>query len=301
MTKMQFGYDEEGNEILIKEGLYQVMMAWEKPYMEACIDALQPSGDVLEVGFGLGYSSTRIQYYHPKTHTIIEYDPTVAARAREWAKQYVGITIIEKTWQEALPALGRFDAVFFDDYPLEAAGVIEASLKEAQRAAPLVEEGIKRMKEAADKIPQMTSVHYQDKDLEQLVTMVSEEEKQKLPRFFLELYRNQQISRAQVECYVSAQDLEGIEVQEKKTFPGRSDRLFEFLVPCLKEHMRIGARFSCYVEDPSSKYGHPLFEEHIILNPMLSYKERWIDIEVPSYCKYYSGNQALVITITKEG
>ena len=36
------------------------MMEWEKPYMEASIDTLQPTGDVLEIGFGLGYSATQI-------------------------------------------------------------------------------------------------------------------------------------------------------------------------------------------------------------------------------------------------
>lgn len=72
----------------MKDGNLQVMMEWEKPYMEACIDALKPIGDVLEVGFGLGYSSTRIQKYHPKSHTIIECDPTVVQKAKEWAKNY---------------------------------------------------------------------------------------------------------------------------------------------------------------------------------------------------------------------
>ena len=58
--------DEFGNEILMEyDGSwnYQVMMEWEKPYMEACIDELHPKGDVLEIGFGMGYSATQIQKY----------------------------------------------------------------------------------------------------------------------------------------------------------------------------------------------------------------------------------------------
>ena len=57
----QYKLDEYGKEILLKDDKHQVMMEWEKPYMEACIDKLQPKGDVLEIGFGMGYSATQIQ------------------------------------------------------------------------------------------------------------------------------------------------------------------------------------------------------------------------------------------------
>src|SRR5436190_2018997 len=46
--KMRYDQDENGKEILLKEDTFQVMMEWEKPYMQACIDELQPFGDVLE-------------------------------------------------------------------------------------------------------------------------------------------------------------------------------------------------------------------------------------------------------------
>ena len=67
MCQMQFTKDDLGHEVLLKDGKFQVMMQWEKPYMQACIDALKPTGDVLEVGFGCGYSATHIQTYHPKS------------------------------------------------------------------------------------------------------------------------------------------------------------------------------------------------------------------------------------------
>ena len=53
MQKQKDIYDKD---ILINNKNEQVMMAWEKPYMEKCIDVLQPHGDVLEIGYGLGYS-----------------------------------------------------------------------------------------------------------------------------------------------------------------------------------------------------------------------------------------------------
>ena len=118
MLQQQYKIDEHGKEILLKDNKHQVMMEWEKPYMEACIDKLQPKGDVLEIGFGMGYSATRIQKYKPKSHTIIEMDPTVIERLKEWAKDYDNIIIVEGTWQEKIHNLGTFDEIFMDDSPL---------------------------------------------------------------------------------------------------------------------------------------------------------------------------------------
>jgi len=96
-----------------------VMMEWEKSYMKKCIDKLQPKGDVLEIGFGMGYSATQIQKYKPKSHTIIEMDSLVIKRLKKWAKNYDNIIIVEGTWQEKLNDLGTFDEIFFDDFPLK--------------------------------------------------------------------------------------------------------------------------------------------------------------------------------------
>jgi hypothetical protein len=292
---MEFGVDERGEEILLKEGRYQVMMAWEKPYMEACIDALKPSGDVLEVGFGLGYSASRIQSYHPKTHTIIECDPAVIARAKEWAKDKANVTIIEKTWQEALPSLDKFDAIFFDDYPLDREGTIEKALSASVAAAPIVQFGRNLMQTQEKLLPQMKAQQYTDADLEMLVQALGEEERKYLPKFLLELYTQGQIKKEQLKKYVAEEEIPALEQK-----PARVDRLFDFLLPCLKDHMRKGARFSCYLESATSKYEDPLFQKYILENPEVDYSETLIDVAVPSHCRYYSGNEALVITIVKQ-
>ncbi len=65
---LKYSKDINGDDILLEvceKGVSQVMMAWEKPYMEACINKLKPKGHVLEVGFGMGYSATQIQKYNP--------------------------------------------------------------------------------------------------------------------------------------------------------------------------------------------------------------------------------------------
>ena len=91
MLQQEYKTDKYGKEILLRYNKHQVMMEWEKPYMEACIDKLQPKGDVLEIGFGMGYSATQIQKYKPKSHTIIEMDKTVIKKLKKWAKDYDNI------------------------------------------------------------------------------------------------------------------------------------------------------------------------------------------------------------------
>ena len=89
---------------------YQVMMEWEKQYMVDLIEKLNPSGKVLEIGFGLGISASEIQKYDIESHTIIERDPEVLRVAHDWAsKQNHTVYIVEGKWQDALQHLGTFD------------------------------------------------------------------------------------------------------------------------------------------------------------------------------------------------
>ena len=117
--------DEYNKEIILSDEGNQVMMEWEKPYMESCIDALAPSGDVLEVGFGFGYSSTRIMEHNPQSYTIIECDSKIIEKIKQWAKKWekicpqIPINIVKGRWQDCLDDLGEFDTIFFDDYPLD--------------------------------------------------------------------------------------------------------------------------------------------------------------------------------------
>ena len=62
--KLIYKKDENDHEMLCDEtGKHQVMMEWEKPYMEFSIEKLNPTGHVLEIGFGMGYSATSICSY----------------------------------------------------------------------------------------------------------------------------------------------------------------------------------------------------------------------------------------------
>ena len=106
--------DIYNKDILLNEKKEQIMMEWEKPYMEECINTLKPQGDVLEIGFGLGYSANQIRKYPIKSHTIIEADDTIYKDLLNWSDSK---TIpVHGYWQKELSRLGQFDCIFFDDF-----------------------------------------------------------------------------------------------------------------------------------------------------------------------------------------
>jgi hypothetical protein len=313
---LEFTHDAHGKELLLKEGKFQVMMEWEKPYMEACIDALKPFGDVLEIGFGCGYSATRIQTYHPKSHTIIECDPVVVELARQFSQKYPHINIIENTWQDALESLGVFDAIFLDDYPLETEAEMQTMQEKAVVSISVLEMGKQTLAGLKTTITPHLPKSYSDEDLLeffQLITSTNYMEPRHLLSFLEDLKISKQITEKQQQFAIETSLSKGLITQadlasfsppingggSSFAFEEKGDRLFEFLSRALERHMRKGSRFSCFLEDPTSKFENKKFYDHIITNPYLDYTEEWINIEVPENCQYYKGTTALVITITK--
>jgi hypothetical protein len=118
--KLEYTKDICGNDILQDEtGQHQVMMEWEKPYMEACIDKLDISGSVLEIGFGLGYSANRICSSPNITeYTVVECSPVVWEKVEEFKKKKsnLKINLIKGRWQDVLCTCKKYDRCFFDDY-----------------------------------------------------------------------------------------------------------------------------------------------------------------------------------------
>ena len=141
----------------------QVMLQWKKLYCEALIDTLRPFGDVLEVGFGHGYAADRIQTYKPKSHTLIIQDPDTVKEARSWAKKHANITIVEGSWQDKLPSLGTFDAIFFNDYPIDTEmGMINrVNLENMEQTSSQAKELLSKLE---NQLSQMT-IHYSDQEI----------------------------------------------------------------------------------------------------------------------------------------
>ncbi|MBN1579004.1 MAG: class I SAM-dependent methyltransferase [Chitinispirillaceae bacterium] len=99
---------------------HQVMMDWETPYMNKMAEMLHEhaKGNILEVGFGMGISASRLQELGVESHTILEPHPEVFNYAQNWKKRYPDskITLLPVYWQTVRSSLGQFDGIFFDTY-----------------------------------------------------------------------------------------------------------------------------------------------------------------------------------------
>lgn len=88
-----------------------IMMAWEKPLMEAHAKAIcSRGGHILNIGFGMGLVDTAIQQYEPVTHTIVEAHPEVYNRmiSSGWGDKQ-NVKIIHGRWQDVLSQLESYD------------------------------------------------------------------------------------------------------------------------------------------------------------------------------------------------
>ncbi|KAL3617886.1 hypothetical protein CASFOL_038207 [Castilleja foliolosa] len=108
-----------------------VMMAWERPLMEAHAKAVcSGGGHILNIGFGMGLVDTAIQQYSPASHTIVEAHPEVYARMLQtgWGDKD-NVKIIFGRWQDVISQLELYDGakilltcnkslqrIFFDTY-----------------------------------------------------------------------------------------------------------------------------------------------------------------------------------------
>jgi protein arginine N-methyltransferase 2 len=88
-----------------------IMMAWEKPLMEAHAKAVcSGGGHILNIGFGMGLVDTAIQQYNPAMHTIVEAHPEVYERMirNGWGEKD-NVKIVFGRWQDVLSQLGTYD------------------------------------------------------------------------------------------------------------------------------------------------------------------------------------------------
>ncbi|KAG5188203.1 hypothetical protein JKP88DRAFT_178186 [Tribonema minus] len=151
-SRLVYSTDDKGKEILVLDTAngsmpYMgsntvVMMEWEKEYMQALVQALrvETSSNVLEIGWGCGYSANAIQAHKPQQHVIIECSDDVLQRAVPWAARQSGARMVQGFWQDVLASQDKlsnvkFDRVFFDDFPLPAADGAASSAAAAPDSA----------------------------------------------------------------------------------------------------------------------------------------------------------------------
>jgi hypothetical protein len=125
--KLTYKKDKLGKDILCDSSeVHQIMMEWEKPYMEKSIEILNPYGKVLEIGFGLGYSARKICSYD-KVHeyNVIECSPIVWKKFNDFKNEInetrpnLKINLIKGRWQDVLCLTEIYDCIYFDDYELD--------------------------------------------------------------------------------------------------------------------------------------------------------------------------------------
>lgn len=259
------------------EDKLKVFIEWKKLYSRALIDHLNPTGDVLEIGFGFGFAAERIEELHPKSHTIIESDPVTAINAKKWAEQHPGSRIIEGDWKETLKDLGQFNAIFYngdlmakDEITIMNFLFPEESIrqsKESKKLRDLLEEQISQAKK-----------QFSDQDIEDFYQKTGRFFREELPFFFKQLKENGNISNAQYENALKKYPLSG--ENEPQELPVQKENLILLIEDCLKNHMAPGCRFSSFLSSQTSKYEDATFFDAIITNPHLHYKEVSAPIQV---------------------
>jgi len=309
---LEFAKDEHGKDVILKHGKYQVMMEWEKPYMEACIDALKPSGDVLEIGFGLGYSASHIQTYNPKSHTIIECDPVVLQQAKQWSKKHPNTKIVSGIWQEKLGTLGKFDIIFFDDYSPEDPEMLKEIHQKEDELQEKVEDANKLSKALAEQMKMFEGLRFSDHDVEVFVQYIKSKKALNPQDVFLfvdKLEKQKNITTKQKVFFLQEYEKFSLEEDTGKTELNQildrvkdsgKDRLIYFIEICLTEHMKPGSRLSSFIDYPDFKDHEDNFRKTILSRPDVACSQKVIKVEVPENCRYYKGDEALVMVIEKK-
>lgn len=76
----------------------------------------QNKGDVLDIGFGMGFSANKMSELSD-SYTCIEINPQIYKQASEWSKGRPNTHIILGDWIEIIPSLGlTFDGIYFDTH-----------------------------------------------------------------------------------------------------------------------------------------------------------------------------------------
>lgn len=84
---------------------------------EFCKVVSQNGGDILDVGYGLGYSANFFIDMGVESYTCIEKDYETYKNALRWSKNRSNITILYGDWIDVIPRLNKkFDGIFMDTY-----------------------------------------------------------------------------------------------------------------------------------------------------------------------------------------
>ena len=280
-----------------KENKSQALMEWKKAYIESLINELHPSGNILEVGFGFGDAAKCIQSYHPISHTIIESNPQIAEEAKQWAAKNKNVTIIQDSWKNALSSLGKFESIFFNDYPEESELEFFKLLSSEETA--LVSDQAQEILEILEEQISQITMQFSDQEIDEFYQKVGKFNLKEMPAFLNNLKDRKNISDKQykevVERYHLGDLLKNIPIESVRLDVKPTDIMIDFLKECIAGNMQKGSRFSSFLMSPISKYEDSLFFDLIITNPEFDYREQLIPIQVPNF----NPMESLVMIIEK--
>lgn len=133
-TRLLIGYDgvreqwKEADITLTHDELqicgHPVMERWENGYMETLAHiATSRGGHILEIGYGMGISSSHIQKQAITKYTVIEANASVCKEAKKILEHSpIPYDIVWGFWEDVTKQFpdGNFDGILFDTYPLSA-------------------------------------------------------------------------------------------------------------------------------------------------------------------------------------
>lgn len=110
-------YTEDGR-LIDDSNKESIMMDWERPIMEFQAKQIsQNGGDIMNIGYGMGFTDHEIERHNPTTHTIIEIHPTVQEKIMSigWHKKQ-HVRLFFGDWRTFKTRLPKFDGVYFDTW-----------------------------------------------------------------------------------------------------------------------------------------------------------------------------------------
>lgn len=279
------------------EDKLRILFEWRQLYAETLIDALKPTGNVLQIGFSHGFAAEHIQkHHHPKTHIIIEANPEVFAKATIWANGRKNINVIQGKWEDILATLGTFETIFFHDYPSPDHDIAIMNFLFPEYTLKASNEAKKLLSSLEEQMSKLT-VKFTDQDIEDFYQKIGKSNPNEMPAFFNKLKDNKNISDIQYEKYKKYFDIEQHKQLVKpnpKEIINKADNMLEFLEECLKNHMMKGSRFSAFLNSQKSKYEDSQFFDNIITNTDIDFQENYVPIKMSDKTR-----EALIILVEK--
>lgn len=279
------------------ENEYLALCAWKKKYIEAILDVLKPSGNVLEVGFGQGDAAALIQTYRPKHHLIIEKNPELAKQAKKWAKQQDNIEVLEGDFEETSKYLTTiFDTLFYNDFPLVSSQemIKRQPVSEAGKVASEASQLLLLLQKELSHLP----IKYSDEEIDGFYRTIGKDHIEELPVFFENLKKYGYITPIQyaeaIKKYkIPGQRKEKTKEADKVSSDPDTAKILQFIETCLNHHTHQGSRIASYLTTSASLYEDPGFFDKVITNPNLDYQEKQVSIDIPN-CPYKGATVMLV-------